>query len=226
MKYALVTTRGGCAPAPAQLAPILQRIASRIGCTYNSLYRGVDERRDLERCGKHDQQWLWDTLGPGVANRPGRSTHELRNDGVAYAGPATMPLPWWCCGIDVDDGHVQAFIREAAREGFTASITYPGSRVEYHHVNFRKEPLLDLFPLLRKGDAGPRVVYYSRILARLKRLDHGRFHFDALMEDAVRAFQHHWKQKEDGIIGRQTARQLKVRYRAYKKGHPGDTLKS
>jgi hypothetical protein len=217
MRYTLVSTAAGCCPAPAKLTPILKQIAHETGAQYQSVYRGTDARSLLNHCGKHDQAWLYANLPRGVANPPGRSTHELKSDGVAYSGPVGRRLLWWQCGIDIDDGHVAAFIKSAASHGYTATITYPGSRVEYHHVNFRKAPRFGP-PALKKGSRGPRVVYYSRWLSRLGiHLSHGRYHFDHPMVIAVKQFQRLHHQKVDGIIGTQTARQLKVAIRRYKK---------
>lgn len=215
MSYTLVQ----CCPTPTKLAPVLKRIAERSGAAYQSIYRADDARGLLHQCNKHSQAELYAMFLRGQgnpANRPGQSTHELRSDGVAYVGPVGRRLRWWQVGIDVDDAHVQAFIREAAHEGFHAAITYPGSRSEYHHVNFRKAPVV-AFPTLRRGVLGPRVVLYSRRLATLGFLDHGRLHFDGKMEAAVKEFQRRSHQKVDGRIGAQTAHQITVNVRQHNK---------
>ena len=72
---------------------------------------------------------------------PGESTHELRNDGKAYSGHARDKLKWWQCGIDVNDSDVQRFIAAAKKRGWVVSQTYPLSKTEFHHVNFRKPPV-------------------------------------------------------------------------------------
>ena len=100
--------------------------------------------------------------GPLPANPPGRSTHERRNDGVAYPGPAGAPLPYWCVGMDWSDA--AAVVRAARGEGFTASITYPGNPREGHHVNFRKEPRRP-FRALRRGATGNAVLDLTRRLS-------------------------------------------------------------
>jgi hypothetical protein len=213
MSYVLVDS----CPTPRKLAPVLKRIKQRTGCVYQSIYRGPDVEGLLHRVGKHSQRELYQMFLAGrgnPANRPGQSTHELRSDGVAYVGPVGRRLRWWQVGIDVDDAHVQAFIRQAAREGFHAAITYPGSRSEYHHINFRKAPVV-AFPTLKRGARGPRVVVYSRRLATLGFLDHGRLHFDVKMESAVKEFQRRSQQKVDGRIGAQTAHQITVNVRQH-----------
>lgn len=224
-KFVLVN----CCPADYRLAAILVRIESKTGCVYQSVYRGQDPaaQRYLTGnapCYKHNQAWIYAHYPPGVANPPGRSTHEERNDGVAYRGWVGMPLRWWQCGIDVDNAHVQAFIREAAREGFTATITYPNSPVEYHHVNFRKEPRLRIFSNLKLHSRGPRVRYVTRILSKIPSPKTGKPYlpytykvYKPVVERAVRQFQLDHHQKPDGIYGIQTARQLQRSWRYWKK---------
>lgn len=220
MKYDLVD----CCPVPTKLAPVLRQIKNDTGCVYQSVYRGTDARVLLERCGKHDQLWLYTHLPRGVANPPGRSTHELRNDGVAYRLPAFVPLPYWCCGIDVDNAHVRAFIQAAARHGYLAAITYPNSAVEYHHVNFRKEPFFRIRKKYWKlGDKGSTVVKLSRRLAFVNSphthrpyLDHAYQTFTSAVQQAVKQFQTDHHQKADGVYGPQTAYQLGVSTRYWK----------
>lgn len=219
MKYELVD----CCPVPEKLAPVLRKIKSETGCVYQSIYRGIDARALLARCGKHDQTWLWQHMPPGVANPPGRSTHELRNDGAAYRGWAGMPLRYWQCGIDVDNAHVRSFIRAAAKHGWTSTITYPSSPVEYHHVNFRKEPRFTILKPLRRGSKGARVVTLTRRLAFIKDpqghhyLDHKYYTFTSAVERAVRRYQNDHHQHVDGIAGVQTMRQLDASTRYWKK---------
>lgn len=143
MRYVVVD---GC-PCPAQLAPTLRKILAASGARLQSCYRGDDAERLLHQLGKHSQQELFDAWrhrepGANPANRPGFSTHELRNDGKAYTRwPRGARIPWWACGLDVDDAHVGAFIHEAAKRGFTVSRTYPDVKREFHHLNFRKPPV-------------------------------------------------------------------------------------
>jgi hypothetical protein len=133
-------------PVPAKLVPILTRILRESGAQLQSAYRGPDAATLLHRLGKHTQTELyncWVRRQPGCnpANSPGHSTHELRSDGVAYAGPVGRKLAWWQVGLDVDNAHVARFIQTAARHGWKVHRPYPiGS--EYHHVNFMKPPLI------------------------------------------------------------------------------------
>jgi hypothetical protein len=140
-KYVVVQ---GC-PVPRQLAPFLTAVLGESGAHLESCYRGADAEALLRKLGKHSQAWLYEHQGrpeqPNPANPPGRSTHELRNDGAAYAQwKAGARIPWWACGIDIDDAHVPQLLRAAARRGWQVSRTYPSSIREYHHVNFRKPP--------------------------------------------------------------------------------------
>lgn len=153
MRYVVVQ---GC-PVPKKLAPFLRKVLAESGASLQSAYRGYDAEQLLQRLGKRSQRQLYLAYlhrapGANPANPPGRSTHELRNDGVAYtrahpggthAGQwaAGDKLPWWACGLDIDDAHVTAFIKAARRHGWTVARTYPTSKAEYHHVNFRKPPL-------------------------------------------------------------------------------------
>lgn len=128
----------GC-PVNATLAPYLELLRQDSGCSYNSLYRGPDARELLNRHGKRDQAQLYRELPAGVANPPGRSTHELRSDGVAYLGPVGRRLEWWQQGIDVDDADVPRLIAAATRRGWLLRRPY-ASGVERHHLNFVVRP--------------------------------------------------------------------------------------
>lgn len=133
---------------PRKLAPVLRRILLRSGAHLQSGYRGADAEPLLKKLGKRSQRQLYDCwvrrqAGCNPANPPGFSTHELRNDGEAYSQwKRGAKIPWWAVGLDIDDAHVVAFLKEATKEGFHAARTYPDSRAEFHHVNFRKPPLL------------------------------------------------------------------------------------
>ena len=137
----------GCV-VPKKLAPVLRKILAESGSSLNSCFRGEEARALLHSLGKHTQSELY--LGflrhlPGYypANPPGYSTHELRNDGVAYSQwKRGAVIPWWAVGIDVNDADVKRFIATAKKHGWIVSQTYPGSRAEYHHINFRKPPML------------------------------------------------------------------------------------
>jgi Ni/Co efflux regulator RcnB len=111
-----------------------------------SCVRSQDAAKLLHRLGKHTQQELFDLHERypskyAPANRPGTSTHEFRNDGVAYKRwRIGARIPWWAVGIDVRNADVKNVIHEARKEGFEVSQTYPSSISEYHHLNFRKPP--------------------------------------------------------------------------------------
>lgn len=95
-----------------------------------------------EKYGKLSQLALWlgfiaGKAGFNPANPPGRSTHELRSDGVAYRGPVGRPLAWWQLGLDCTDAETLRSI--AARLGYPAFRPYPDGR-EAHHVNLRANP--------------------------------------------------------------------------------------
>lgn len=138
MRYSVID---GC-PCPRPLYPILKKLKKETGCVYQSIYRGSDVEALLNKYGKHSQAYLYEhqgTEGIGPANPPGRSTHELRSDGVAYPGPVGRKLKWWQCGIDVDDADVAKLIVAAHRHGWTLFRPYP-SGSEYHHLNFARRP--------------------------------------------------------------------------------------
>lgn len=151
----------GC-PCPAPLAPFLREVLSASGARLQSCYRGADAEALLHQLGKSSQRELyagWVARRPGFnpANPPGFSTHELRNDGAAYPQwPRGARIPWWACGIDVDDAHVPAFIAAARARGWVVTQTYPTSAGEYHHVNFRKPPVRKR--LASRAKAATRVL--------------------------------------------------------------------
>lgn len=135
----------GC-PVPRQLAAVIKPSLAATGAALESCYRGSDPEGAaiLRAHGKHTQEqlyegWLHRLPGFNPANRPGTSTHELRSDGVAYPGPTGRVLDWWQCGMDIDDAHVDAFIRHLASRGISAHRPYP-SGSEHHHVNLTKLP--------------------------------------------------------------------------------------
>jgi hypothetical protein len=72
------------------------------------------------------------------ANAPGRSSHELRSDAVAFPGPAGRKLEWWELGMDCDAA--PSLVRVLGRLGYSAERPYASSPREAHHVNFRKSP--------------------------------------------------------------------------------------
>jgi peptidoglycan hydrolase-like protein with peptidoglycan-binding domain len=215
-------------PVPAPLAPTIRAIKARTGATLNSCDRSTEAEPYLRRLGKSSQRELYDgwvARRPGFnpANPPGRSTHERRNDGAAYPGPAGAPLRYWQVGMDWSDS--QGVVREAAALGFTATVTYPGNPREGHHVNFRKEPrLMKPFKLVKRGAKGLRVYQITRRLAvardpheKKPYLADPKRVFDVEVEEALKRFQGDHQQQVDGIYGRQTARQLAYSARYWKK---------
>jgi hypothetical protein len=103
----------------------------------------ADRRQGVaERYGKLSQAalyagWIAHKAGFNPANPPGRSTHELRSDAVAYRGPVGRPLAWWQLGLDAGDAaQLRAVLN---RLGYAAFRPYPDGR-EVHHVNLRRSP--------------------------------------------------------------------------------------
>lgn len=102
------------------------------------------DRREgtAERYGRLSQAalyagWIAHRAGFNPANPPGRSTHELRSDAVAYRGPVGRPLSWWQLGLDCSEA---AELRTVLnRLGYAAFRPYPDGR-EVHHVNLRRSP--------------------------------------------------------------------------------------
>jgi hypothetical protein len=111
--------------------------------TVNSINRSVEARPILNAHGKHDQEQLYEMFlaGKGApANRPGQSSHELRNDGVINPHiPVGAELEWWQQGFDPNDGDVAAVIAAAKKHGWELYHPYP-SGSEFHHLNFRVAP--------------------------------------------------------------------------------------
>lgn len=133
LRYAVID---GC-PCPRPLYPILKKLKQETGCVYNSIYRGDDVAGILHKFGKHTQRELFEELPPGMANPPDRGTHILRGDGVV--GKLFAKLPWWRCGIDVNDEFVEALIEAARRHGWKLYRPY-SSGSEFHHLNFAAKP--------------------------------------------------------------------------------------
>lgn len=159
MKYVAVQN----CPCPAPLAPILRKLLAESGASLQSCYRGADATALLHTLGKSSQAELYAGFRAGrpgfnPANPPGRSTHELRSDGVAYPNvPAGGVLAWWQCGIDIDDAHVVRFIAAAQKHGWLVVRPYPTGN-EYHHVNFRKPPALLRAKARLRSFVRPRAV--------------------------------------------------------------------
>ena len=216
-------------PVPAKLAPALQRIKSRSGASLVSCDRSPAAEPLLKQNGKMSQRELFEGFKAGrpgfnPANPPGRSTHERRNDGIAYPGPARTPLPYWCVGMDWSNA--KGVVAAAKQEGFIATITYPGNKRELHHVNFRKEPRVPVqLKPLKLGMKGARVKKLTQRLMIVKDPDTGTPYLDQpsmtfteRVEKAVKSFQFDHDHHTDGIVGPQTQRQLmaSVRFHVHK----------
>lgn len=147
----------GC-PCNPNIAPYFSLLAKWSNATVNSIYRGQDAASILHAHGKHTQAELFATLPAGTANPPGRSTHELRSDGVAFPGPIGRQLEWWQQGIDVNDGDVENMILHAKRHGWDLFQPYK-SGVEFHHLNFRSRPR-------PKGFDRVQIIHQRAILPR------------------------------------------------------------
>lgn len=128
-------------PTYGSLAYILQRQKQR---GWTGSLTSSDRRRGVpERFGRRSQYALyqcWINRVPGCnpANPPGRSTHEQRSDGLAYAGPPGRLLEPWQLGMDVTQ--TETLIRLARADGFDLRLTYPGSVRERQHVNLYANP--------------------------------------------------------------------------------------
>jgi hypothetical protein len=131
----LVIQGSPCNPA---LAPYFALLVKWSNAHVNDIYRGEDAKAILHAHGKHTQREIHE-LYPAISNPPGRSTHELRSDGVAYPGPIGRQLEWWQEGIDVNDGDVAAMKLHATRHGWQLFQPYH-SGVEFHHLNFKIRP--------------------------------------------------------------------------------------
>jgi hypothetical protein len=110
---------------------------------WNGGLNSADRRKGVaERYGRMSQAalyagWIAHKLGFNPANPPGRSTHELRSDGVPYLGPIGRPLAWWQLGLDVSDP--VGLVATLNRLGYPAFRPY-SSPSEAHHVNLRRSP--------------------------------------------------------------------------------------
>jgi hypothetical protein len=127
-------------PCNTTAAPYFALLVRDTHSTVNAIYRGDDARAILHAHGKHTQRELFESLPRGVANPPGRSTHELRSDGVAYAGPIGRRLEWWQEGIDVNDNNVLSMKLDAELHGWVLFQPYRAG-VEFHHLNFARRPI-------------------------------------------------------------------------------------
>jgi len=141
----------GC-PCPYDVAPYAFLVLRRARMTASSIYRGDDPAAApiLRRSGKHTQRELYNASPSqraawgvsGTPNPPGRSTHELRSDGVAKPGPVGRVLEPWEIGIDSGQNtpsDVRA-VREAALS-LGLDVYHPyAAGVEEHHWGFRSRP--------------------------------------------------------------------------------------
>jgi hypothetical protein len=126
-------------PCNAQAAPYFAVLVKDSGATVNSIDRSREAASILHAHGKHTQAEVFATSPPGVANPPGRSTHERRSDGVAYPGPVGRRLQWWQQGIDVNDSDVHLMMVAAHARGWHLVQPYKAG-VEFHHLNFARKP--------------------------------------------------------------------------------------
>ena len=127
--------------------------------------RSSDRRRGVaERYGRRSQAalyagWLARRPGFNPANPPGRSTHELRSDGVAYRGPVGRPLAGWQLGLDVSDA--DELLGVLRRLGYAAFRPYD-SLNEGHHINLRRSP----YRRLQRRRLSPMLSYPYRTSAK------------------------------------------------------------
>jgi hypothetical protein len=239
MRYKLIDGK----PVPAKLAPAMLAARREAEATLTSCLRNQSAVSWARRQGASlsSQEELYNGFiagrpGFNPANPPGRSTHELRNDGVAYRGWVGMPLRYWQVGQDWSNGATAAAVVRAYKKlGFTASITYPGNPRELHHVNLRKAPserLLNLYKPWRRGMKGRYVKRMKLMLHYINDPDNREPYFkrnekrpkggwgpwfDADLESALKRFQRDHGQVADGVAGVATKRQLAASYRAAKK---------
>lgn len=208
-------------PAPAELYSELHRLKARSGATLDSCYRGTDPRgvAILRANGKQSQAQLYDgwvNRRPGYnpANAPGRSSHELRSDGIAYRGPVGRPLKGWQVGMDWRD--VEAVLAAGRAEGLALIQPYHDGR-ERHHLNFAREPRSArwLKPLSH-GSRGVRVRHTVAKLRTVGLLGELRkpWLYSAPVVEAVRRFQRRHGLVPDGVAGWKTMAALTAAARA------------
>lgn len=137
MKFRIID---GC-PCPASVAPYVYVVLRGVRQQANSIYRGEDAAGLLHRHGKMTQAEIHRRY-PTISNPPGRSSHELRSDGVCRPGPVGRRLEEWQVGIDSGtDSQADrlAVEREARKHGWVVEHPYQRS-VEAHHWQFRSKP--------------------------------------------------------------------------------------
>lgn len=114
---------------------------------WTGVVNSADRRKGVpERYGKLSQAalyagWIAGKAGYAPANKPGRSTHELRSDSVAYKGPVGRPLGWWQLGLDVTNSDQLLVILKQL--GYDAFRPYSAGS-ERHHINLRRSPRRNL----------------------------------------------------------------------------------
>lgn len=212
----------GC-PVPKRLAKRVRRLKGKVpAATLNSCYRGSDPNgvAILRANGKRSQAELfdcWQRRVPGCnpANPPGRSTHECRSDGAAYAGPLGRALAPWQCGMDWQSSEVDALI--AGGNSFAWHLFRPySSGSELHHVNFRvKPPWRWAKGRPRDHPRTVKVGSRGRAVKRLQRSLHNRdwdIELDGIFgpetERVVKGFQRKHDLEPDGIVGPLTWKKL------------------
>lgn len=207
---------------------VVERVSVRSGC---SITRHVADQAAvdlLHAVGQHTQAEVVHlsaigTPGFGPANPVNKSTHCRFNDGIAYRVWLVFArIPKWARGIDCNVARRDAFCAEARKEGYTVTVTYPGSVGEAQHVNFRKAPVVNWWAirpvkLHSKGKRAHEVVKLLRFVASPK--DHERYlkpHGKASWKiephhvEAIKRFQRDHHQTPDGIVGVHTIRALRA----------------
>lgn len=208
----------------------LAQISVRAQAPINSCAREQAAEPLLEQIGKMSQRELFNCAQarlrtgacPGScngncnpANPPGFSTHERRNDGVAYKRALRgARLRYWQRGVDVLISRVSVFIAEAAKEGWLVTQTYPSSVNEAQHVNFRRQPRISLweFRPLTGGETGRRAREVIRLLHKIqepgKRVPYlageTPTRYGERVQNAIRRFQEHHHVEPDGEVGLRT----------------------
>lgn len=221
MKYKLLNGK----PVPAALYDELQKIGAEAGAWLTSCARNQKAVSWARAHGASlsSQKELWDLYQRGLgnpANPPGYSTHEFRSDGVAFAIPRGWPIRYWMVGQDWADGaHARAVCAAARKHNWVATITYPSNPQEQHHVNFRREPHLKVFRILKVGSKGRRVRKLRHALGYIHDPNTHKPYIDRPGNDksfgkgtkeALIRFQRDHGLTPDGIYGYHTHKQLRV----------------
>lgn len=211
---------------PKVLDDIIGRVVAKVRDQPISVYRGSDAAPILNRHDKHTQPQIWQaylngtaaSIGViGIPNRPGRSTHECRSDGVAYRGPVGRKLDDWQCGMDWPNNSIGAVM--AAFRSFGERPFHPyASGVEYHHVNLLAAPkVANSFLPLHPGQvhrwhvsSGLFVFILTTRLKNCGYLKQRTSTFDGHVEQAVKNFQKQHHMTVDGIVGDHTWTSVKA----------------